>query len=161
MRDTSGSRRLRDPGVRAWLRLMRTYQKIERAAAQQLREYGLSLAQFYVLTHVGAAEGLVQQELADGLLVTKGNIVQLLDRLEASDLLERRREGRSNRLYLTPAGRSLYDRIIPPHEAMIAQQFRGLTSEERRQLHRLLRRLDQTLRSSEGSGDAHAPTRSR
>jgi DNA-binding MarR family transcriptional regulator len=147
--DPVESRRLRDPGVRAWLRLMRVYQKIERAATQQLRECGLSLAQFYVLAHVGAAEGLVQQQLADGLLVTKGNVVQLLDRLEAGGLLERRRDGRTNRLYLTPDGRALYDRIIPSHEAVIAQQFGTLTPEERRELHRLLRRLDQTLGSPE------------
>jgi DNA-binding MarR family transcriptional regulator len=146
MAEGDRSRRLRDPGVRAWLRLMRVYQQIERAATQQLRECGLTLAQFYVLAHVGAAEGMVQQELADGLLVTKGNVVQLLDRLEASDLLERRREGRSNRLYLTPAGRALYDRVIPPHEGVIAEQFQGLSVEERRQLQRLLQRLDQSLR---------------
>jgi MarR family transcriptional regulator, 2-MHQ and catechol-resistance regulon repressor len=137
--------RLRQPGVRAWLRLMRIYQRIERVAGDHVRQYGLSLAQFYVLTHVGAAPGLVQQALADGLLVTKGNIVQLLDRMELSGLIERRREGRANRLYLTPTGQALYDTVVPMHEEVIAQQFDTLDAHERLQLLRLLRKLDRRL----------------
>src|SRR3954468_18752130 len=116
--EASHQGRLRQPGARAWLRLMRIYQRIERVASDHVRGYGLSLAQFYVLTHVGAAPGIVQQHLADGLVVTKGNIVQLLDRMEASGLLERRREGRANRLFLTPTGQTLFDEVVPEHEAV-------------------------------------------
>ena len=143
--ETGQQGRLRQPGVRAWLRLMRIYQRIERVASDHVRGHGLSLAQFYVLTHVGAAPGMVQQELADGLLVTKGNVVQLLDRMEASGLLERRREGRANRLYLTPTGQRLFDEVAPQHEAVIAQQFDALTADERFALLGLLRKLDRRL----------------
>jgi DNA-binding MarR family transcriptional regulator len=43
---------------------------------------GLNNAQFDVLAHVGAVEGMTQQELADSILVTKGNVALLLDRVE-------------------------------------------------------------------------------
>src|SRR3712207_8018674 len=59
-----------------------------------------SNAQFDVLAHVGAAEGITQQQLADSLLVTKGNIAQLLDRMQKRGLIERRPQGRINRLFL-------------------------------------------------------------
>jgi DNA-binding MarR family transcriptional regulator len=110
-----------------------------------MRCRGLTMAQFDVLAHVGAAPGLTQQELADSLLVTKGNVCQLLDRMERGDLIERRSEGRSNRLFLTPRGQELFDRIVPEHEDMIAEKFDGLTPEEQTNLLGLLRKLDQSL----------------
>jgi len=73
--------------VLAWLRLYRVVQKIDRMQSAYLRSWDLNTAQFDVLAHVGAHKGITQQELADRLLVTKGNISQLLDRMEKLDLL--------------------------------------------------------------------------
>ena len=137
--------RLRDPAVVAWLRLVRVFTKIERRAIEQLRPHGLSYGQFDVLAHVGAAPGITQQELADALLVTKGNVCQLLDKLEAAGLLVRRPEGRTNRLFLTDKGRLVYAEVVPEHESLIAEQLSALDSNAQRQLLRLLRRLDHTL----------------
>src|SRR5918995_7324838 len=113
---------LRRPSVLAWLRLLRVAQKVERDLARQLKLWGLNSAQFDVLAHVGAAEGITQQELADSLLVTKGNVAQLLGRMERRGLIERRHEGRSNLLFLTDEGRRLFERIVPAHEAVIAER---------------------------------------
>jgi DNA-binding MarR family transcriptional regulator len=129
----------------AWLRLARVYQKIERAAAEQLRCHGLSLAQFDALAQVHAREGLTQQQLADALLVTKGNVCQLLDRMEQSGLLERRQDGRANRLALTTVGRTLFVRVLPAHEGLIAEQLSALAPQEQVQLLGLLRTLDRRL----------------
>jgi DNA-binding MarR family transcriptional regulator len=136
---------LRTPALLAWLRLARVFSKVDRASAEHLRGWQLSPAQFDVLAHVGAAEGLTQQELADRLLVTKGNIAQLLDRMECAGLLERHQDGRANRLYLTARGRTLYAAAVPAHEAVIAALLRGLSAEEQAQLHTLLRKLDRAM----------------
>ncbi|HEX6510026.1 MAG TPA: MarR family transcriptional regulator [Chloroflexota bacterium] len=136
---------LRRPALLAWLRLARTYMKIDHASSERMRCHGLSMAQFDVLAHVGAAEGITQQELADELLVTKGNVCQLLDRMERSGLIERRQEGRSNRLFPTEKGRALFDAVVPRHEDDIVQHFGGLTHDEQTQLLRLLRKLDHSL----------------
>ncbi len=103
------------------------------------------MAQFDVLAHVGAVEGMTQQELADSLLVSKGNVCQLLDKMEARGLIQRRREGRTNRLSLTDAGCRLYDEAVPAQEAMISGRFSALSEEEQAQLHELLRKLDRAL----------------
>lgn len=110
-----------------------------------MRCAGLSVAQFDVLARVGTDPGLTQQDLANSLLVTKGNVCQLLDRMEAADLIERRQEGRTNRLFLTERGRDLYEQVLPVHEDLIADQFASLSSEEQRELLDLLRRLDRSL----------------
>jgi DNA-binding MarR family transcriptional regulator len=137
---------VRKASVLTWLRLARVYQKIDRASAEHLRGWGLSVAQFDVLAQVGAAEGRTQQELADALLVTKGNICQLLDRLEQSGLIERRQEGRAKRLFLTAAGRKLCNDVVPAQELLVANLFETLAPEEERQLLDTLRRLDHVLR---------------
>ncbi len=129
----------------AWLRLVRVFQKVQRAEVEHLRRSGLSVAQFDVLAHVGAAEGLTQQELADALLVTKGNIVQLLDGMEADGLLVRRRSGRTNHIYLTDRGRELRRQALDTHEANIAKELAVLSPDEQQTLLSLLRKLDRAL----------------
>jgi DNA-binding MarR family transcriptional regulator len=129
----------------AWMRLVRVFQKVERMSADHLRCRELSIAQFDVLAKVGAAEGSTQQEVADSLLVTKGNVCQLLDRMEKSGLLVRKQDGRSNRLFLTDTGRKLFADVIPAHEQAIARMFSPLTADEQAQLLALLRKLDHAL----------------
>jgi MarR family transcriptional regulator, 2-MHQ and catechol-resistance regulon repressor len=142
---TSGGVGSRRPAVLAWLRLLRVELKVDDALAGQLKGWRLNNAQFDVLAHVGAAEGMTQQELADSLLVTKGNVAQLLDRMEGRGWVLRRREGRTNRLFLTEEGRRLFSEVVPAHEALIAERFSVLSREEQEQLHELLRKLDRAL----------------
>lgn len=137
---------LRRPSVLAWLRLLRVALKVERALGEQLRVWGLNNAQFDVLAHVGVAEGITQQELADSLLVTKGNVTQLLARMEERGLILRRREGRTNRLFLTDEGRRLFAEVVPAHEALIDERLSVLSQGEQDRLHELLRKLDRALR---------------
>jgi DNA-binding MarR family transcriptional regulator len=117
-----------------------------RVLETQVKAHGISLAQFDVLTHVARSEGLKQQEVADQLLVTKGNISHLVDRLERSGLIERRSgRGRAYYLYPTAAGRELLATIIPPHNALIATMLASLDTERLVALHTTLRDLDLAL----------------
>jgi DNA-binding MarR family transcriptional regulator len=136
---------LRRPDLLAWLRLARVFQKVERDSSEHLRGWDLSVAQFDVLARVGATEGIVQQELADALLVTKGNVCQLLDRMEDRGLISRRQEGRANRLFLTDAGRRLFAEVVPAHEVVIAERFSVLSKKEQERLRQLLHKLDKAL----------------
>jgi DNA-binding MarR family transcriptional regulator len=138
------------PSIALWFRFARVFHRIEHRLLAQLRARDLSLAQFDVLAQVSANEGLTQQELADRLLVTKGNVCQLLDRMEQSDLLTRRQDGRANRVYLTAAGLRLVGDVLPEHAALTASLFSALTPAEQRQLRVLLRTLDHGLREDEG-----------
>jgi len=142
---TEQGRQMRTTGLLAWLRLARVFQKVDRVATESLRWRQLSPAQVDVLAKVGSSEGISQQELADALLVTKGNVCQLLHKMEGSGLLERRPDGRVNRLFLTDQGRRLYDEVVPRHDAMLAEQFNTLSEPDQRALLRLLRQIDHSL----------------
>jgi DNA-binding MarR family transcriptional regulator len=134
-----------EQSIATWLRLARFYHKADRRLLANLRCYDLSIAQFDVLAQLGAAEGITQQELAYKLLVTKGNVTQLLDRMTGGGLLTRRQDGRANRLYLTEAGRALFLLAIPRQEDEIARVMEPLTRQEQAQLSALLRKLDRGL----------------
>lgn len=136
---------LRQPAVIAWLRLARIYQKVDAASARLFRDFGLSTAQFDVLAHIGAAEGLSQQDLAAALLVTKGNISQILERMEQDGIVTRQQEGRTKLLFLTVRGRELYRQAVGRQEEHIAMLFATLNHDEQLALGRLLRQLDQAL----------------
>lgn len=135
----------RDRAVPAWLRLARVFQKINTRSERLFRAQELNTAQFDVLANIGSAQGRSQQQLADSLLVTKGNVSQLLGKLEQRGLITRRHEGRTNCLSLTPAGRRTYEVVVPLQEALIAELFSPLTEDERSLLLRLLRKLDHAL----------------
>lgn len=139
------TKRLRHPALLAWLRLARVFHKLDATSAHHFRHHDLSVAQFDVLAQIGAAEGRSQQELAASLLVTKGNISQLLKRMEQQGLIRRCQEGRTNCLFLTEAGRQMFSQIVPAQEQLIIERFQSLTPEEQHQLLSLLRKLDRSL----------------
>jgi DNA-binding MarR family transcriptional regulator len=143
--DTNGKRPGPDVAVLAWLRLMRVYHKMDRRAADLMKQWKLSVSRFDVLNHAGNGEGKTQQELANALMVTKGNICQVLDGMEADGLLYRRRSGRTNHIYLTDEGRELRSTLVPTQEAEIGKAFSVLTSDEQQTLLGLLRKLDRSL----------------
>src|SRR5215210_1162057 len=111
--------------VSAWMRLARVFQKIDRRSAEAFRAGGLTTAQFDVLAQVGAREGCTQQELATLLLVTKGNVVQVLDKMEERGLIVRQpvQHGRGNQLFLTEEGKRIRANVVPAQEQRITSLF--------------------------------------
>ena len=139
---------IKSSGLLAWLHLVRVYDKMHHHAMDHLIDYGLTPAQFDVLAQLWRNQGINQQELAGKLLVTKGNVCGLIDRLEKLSLVERRsdpEDKRTNLLYLTEAGRKLADEAIPAHEAFILEHIGTLTHEEQASLLSILRNLDHKL----------------
>ena len=64
---------------------------MEAQISADLREDDLTLAQFDALVGLCKKGAISQQELADHLLVTKGNVVGLIVRLSVREFVERRR----------------------------------------------------------------------
>ena len=79
------------------------------------------------------------------MFVTKGNICQLLDGMEAENLLYRRRKGRTNHIFLTDEGQDLRRRALNEQVAAINTAMGSLTPEEQDSLNALLRKLDRSL----------------
>ncbi|MFB7816133.1 MarR family winged helix-turn-helix transcriptional regulator [Paenibacillus chitinolyticus] len=128
-------------GVLIWFRLSRVYNQSIRQSNQHLKAWNLSAAQFDVLVQVGSHERLTQQELADKLLVTKGNITQLLSKMEELGWIRREQEWKTKYISLTAEGQALFDEVVPQQEQFQASQFDGLDREEKKQLLELLKKV--------------------
>jgi MarR family transcriptional regulator, organic hydroperoxide resistance regulator len=126
---------------RVWFRLARLNSQAKAVLAEELREIDLSVPQCDVLTTLTEREGISQQELAQRLYVTKGNISGLLDRLERSGLVERRATPGDRRQYaiaLTDAGRAKARAAIGLQVGIIAKSFGRLPEDSLAVLERLI-----------------------
>lgn len=79
-----------------------------------LKPLGITRSQWWVLAFLSRRDGMTQTALADDLDLTKVAIGGLLDRMEASDYVERRadpKDGRARRVFLTKSGAKLVNTI--------------------------------------------------
>jgi DNA-binding MarR family transcriptional regulator len=131
-----------DPQVlRTWFRFLRLHQRITARAGQEFRRIGLSIPQFDLLSSLSEREGVSQQELAERLYVTKGNVSGLIDRLEASGLVERRalpQDRRCYALHLTEEGRRLVRDGLALQARLVGATLGQLPAADVAQLDRLL-----------------------
>lgn len=133
------------PEVEAWVQLVHAYHHIIRRLEHALDEHKLSLPQFEVLANLHFDGAITQNELAQRLLVTKGNVCGLIDRMEAAGLVGRTADPadrRANRLRLTAHGKSMLSEALPPHLALVKEMMAPLRTTELHALRELLQRLD-------------------
>lgn len=124
-----------------WHRLTRTYKSNLTATGKLLKNAQLSNAQMDIISRVAEGDHLSQQELADKLLVTKGNVAQLIKKLEEMDYITRTKTGKTNVLSLTQKGQKIYEETRLILENYQEAFFGALTTEEKKELLRLLRKL--------------------
>jgi DNA-binding MarR family transcriptional regulator len=120
---------------------------------------GLSIPQFDLLTVVYRTAGATQQEIADRLLVTKGNVSGLVDRLTEADLLERRptqHDRRSHSLHLTEAGTRVVEAALKVHERFVAETLGQFVPDDLARFEALLIGLRDAVRMQTETGNARA-----
>jgi DNA-binding MarR family transcriptional regulator len=70
--------------VKVVIALLNFHSRLERCMSDGLSAHGMTLAQYDVLMTLCHGNGITQQELAERLLVTKANVVGLIDRVSAA-----------------------------------------------------------------------------
>lgn len=142
---------------RVWFRFVRLETRIRLAITNRLKAVGLSIAQCDVLTTLTEREGLSQQDLAERLYVTKGNISGLIDRLAAAGLVERRTiasDRRSHAIFLTPAGRIAAQKGIEAQQGFVDETLGRMPEPELAEFERLLIASRDLVRASEAADSA-------
>jgi DNA-binding MarR family transcriptional regulator len=127
--------------MEAWLQLIRSYEHLQAQVASLLQAKGLTVAQFEVLSSLATANCANQQELADRLQVTKGNLVGLIDRLTDRGWVEREpapEDRRVNRVRITPAGKELILSVLPEQAVVVQTMLSRLDDAEVETLRSLL-----------------------
>ena len=129
--------------LRTWLRLMASTNSALNLLRRGLRnEFGVTLPVFDMLVQIHRPPlGPTMGELSSRLMVTKGHVTDLAERLEAKGMIARRSNSNDARLqhvYLTPAGEALLARVVPVHRAWIAELMAEMDTASLAQLYELL-----------------------
>jgi len=140
--------------------LLRTHQAFLSYAAKHVHQLDLTLPQYDVMITLGNCPGMQSKKLGEETLITKGTLTGVVNRLEDKGLVERlasKKDGRSQIIRLTEAGRAIYERTFPEHLLHINKLFDAYAPEEVSKLEADLARLQQAVISARGDGaDEHA-----
>jgi DNA-binding MarR family transcriptional regulator len=145
--------------IRVWFRLVRMMARMQAAVSDRLREIGISIPQCDVLTTLTEQEGVSQQQLAERLYVTKGNISGLLDRLEEAGFVERRAAASDRRQYsihLTESGRAMAEQAIIVQHRWIASTLGRMTEADLEAFETQIVALRDIVREQETAAQAKA-----
>ena len=125
-----------------WHRLASLYKNNLKGSSELLKKWELSNAQIDVMIQISMVGKLSQQELADKLLVTKGNVTQLLKKLEQMGLIQREKDWKTNYISLTDEGNRICEQIKPSLRNYQMDYFHKLSIEQKKQLLKLLAQIE-------------------
>lgn len=107
-------------------------------------EFGLTRPEIVILLALHFRDGITASEFCEFSGHLKAGVSRAVIALERKKLIRRRTDAADNRrqrLFLTAAGRTLYERYIPALRAREQAMLACLSSSERRQFDRLLNKL--------------------
>ncbi|MCT4353976.1 MarR family transcriptional regulator [Streptomyces sp. Je 1-79] len=136
-------------------RLHRTFLRYNTRITASIELHGLSVAGFDVLTalrRAGEPYRLTAGQLADSGLVSSAGVTLRIDRLEKDGLIVRERDADDRRVVysrLTELGLATVDTVFAEHLDNERRMLDGVSPAERRQLARLLRKLETSILSSD------------
>ena len=137
-----------DPGteaaVRAYVKLLRASRAVIARIEPMLAAEGLTTTQIGVLEALLHRGALTHRDLGRKVLTSAGNMTDVVDKLEARQLVRRVRDPADRRLVrveLTEAGDARIRDLFPRHAADIARAMSGLPTDELIRLGEMLRRL--------------------
>ena len=115
-------------GLRLWLRVVACTQMVEQEIRAMLRDkYEMTLPRFEVLAALDRVpDGLTMGELSQWLMVTKGNVTGIAERLSEDGFIKRQptpTDRRSFLVTLTARGRKAFKEMETDYEALLDELF--------------------------------------
>ena len=140
--------------IRVWLRLLGCTNLVLANLRRQLRtRFHTTLPNFDILAQVHRSpRGPTMSELSRRLLVSKGNVTDLVARLERRGLLERRadeRDARVQHVHLTRAGEKSIRKMLAAHALWLTTMTAGVGRQDLADLYLSLGKLKATLANAD------------
>ena len=138
---------------------------IDNAEKAFLNQFKLSVPRFYTLYHIYNHPGINYIDLTDLLLCTKSNTTRIVRSLQKEGLIDRKNhpdDGRSFQLFLTDAGKDLFERIYPQYLAHINWLMSHFTDAELNRYSLVSYSIENTLAEAilgGNSGQTESPSR--
>jgi MarR family transcriptional regulator, 2-MHQ and catechol-resistance regulon repressor len=133
-----------DLNLKALIALSRCTHDVHKKEYKTIKEGGLTVSQFAVLEILYHKGDLRICEIIDKILSTGGNMTVVIDNLVKDNLVKRcvdPKDRRVNLISITEKGRNLISNIFPIHLENINEIFSVLTTEEKKNLIGLLKKL--------------------
>ena len=124
--------------------LNRAGARIASAFGEEMRPLGATLQIWRVLAALREKDGRRMGDLSQTTSIEVSTLTRLVDNMEKTGLVERRRDGADARvvaLHVTAAGRRLTKRILPIAERYEQVALKGFSTQEAGLLKAALRRL--------------------
>ena len=136
------------------VQMMKVMKLHRHVADNALNKLGLYAGQEVILFKLWRHDGLTQSQLAEALYVEPPTITKMVQRMEASGLLERRpdvNDGRVSRVYLTDKGRELEQPVRDIWDQLETALTQGLSDVELALMSRILGQMGGNMQQVEES----------
>lgn len=130
--------------LNTFIKLMRATESLNHRLSRHLSEADLTISQFGILEallHLGPQN---QKGLGQKLLKSGGNITLVIDNLEKSCFVTRKKDQNDRRALivdLTVQGKSFIEDFFPKHLDKITQEFSVLDDAEKKELGRICKKI--------------------
>ena len=125
--------------VRVWLRLLSCTLAIEKEVQRRFADHDMTLPRFDILAALDRKpDGLPMGALSRALLVSNGNVTQLVQKLVRDGLVEIRplpSDRRSSIVRLTQEGQERFQALASDHHQWIDRMLAGLDYTQRERLY--------------------------
>jgi DNA-binding MarR family transcriptional regulator len=142
--------------VRLWLRLLSCTMAIEKDVQRRLGLKGATLARFDVLAALDRhPDGMNMGALSRALLVSNGNVTQLVQRLAKDGLVgitPSPEDRRASIVRLTPEGRAEFATLAAAHHDWVDALLAGMDAAEREILYSALGALKRSIAKGQSLG---------
>jgi DNA-binding MarR family transcriptional regulator len=122
-------------GLRLWLRIVSCSQMVEQEVRGMLRDkFDTTLPRFELLSALDRVpDGLSMGELSSWLMVTKGNVTGIAERLSEDGFIKRNptpTDRRSFCVTLTPKGKKIYKEMEENYESLLDRLFEDVSLDD-------------------------------
>jgi DNA-binding MarR family transcriptional regulator len=142
--------------VRLWLRLFSCTMAIEKDVQRRLAAMGTTLARFDLLAALDRnPEGMTMGALSRALLVSNGNVTQLVQKLAKDGLVRiapSPADRRASIVRLTREGRTDFAALASAHHDWIDSLLAGVDAAERENLYQALGALKRSIAKGQSLG---------
>ena len=135
----------------------RIVKDLDRETTKISASYGLTFPQFMVLEALLHKDSMTVGEIREAILSSNGTIPVIINNLVKLGMVRRTKDPEDHRrsvVELTEQGRELIERICPENDRMFTERFGIWSTEEKKELLRMIAKYHKKFPNAEGRKNA-------
>lgn len=136
-----------DLSMKAWIQLLRSYNKLRTKEQKYIQDFGLTMMQFQVLEVLYHRGDLNISAITKLAMSTPGNITVVIKNLKKEgyiNTIEDPKDKRVSILSISTKGKEIIEKLFPDHAKNIEEWFGVFTNDEKETMFTLLKKLQKS-----------------